>query len=184
MAADAYPPRDLRAWTLCTSLQELTGFEELIGPRRASGPSDLRDFGRENWLDHRRKAAAYADRDPAVLVIGAGQAGLSIAARLGVLGVDTLMVDRNARIGDNWRNRYHSLTLHNEVFVNDLPYLPFPPNCPIYISKDKLANWLEFYAEAMELNCWMSTEFISGAYDEKAGRWTGSCGARIERRAA
>ena len=169
---EAYAPERLRAWTLSTLLQELTGHEERIGPRRPSGPSDLRDFGCENWLDHRRKTVAYADRSPAVLIIGAGQAGLSIAARLGVLGVDALIVDRNARIGDNWRNRYHSLTLHNEVFVNDLPYLPFPPSCPVYISKDKLANWLEFYAEAMELNCWTNTEFVSGAYDEKAERWT------------
>jgi cation diffusion facilitator CzcD-associated flavoprotein CzcO len=165
-------PAHLRAWTLSTSLQELRGFEERIGALRSMGPSDLRDFGSENWLDLRRKAAAYDNRDPAVLVIGAGQAGLSIAARLGALGVDTLVVDRNARIGDNWRNRYHSLTLHNEVVVNDLPYLPFPPSFPTYISKDKLASWLEFYADAMELNCWTSTEFVSGEYDEKAERWT------------
>jgi putative flavoprotein involved in K+ transport len=162
----------VRAWTLSTQLQELTGFEEHIGKRRPTGPSDLRDFGSENWLDQRKKTAAYTDRDPTVLVIGAGQAGLSIAARLGALGIDTLVVDRNARIGDNWRNRYHSLTLHNEVFVNDLPYMPFPANWPIYISKDKLANWLESYADAMELNCWMGTEFISGAYAEVTERWT------------
>lgn len=162
----------LRAWTFSTTLQELRGFEERIGARRPTGPSDLRDFGAKNWLDHRRDAAAYADRDPTVLVIGAGQAGLSIAARLGALGVDTLIVDRNARIGDNWRKRYHSLTLHNEVFVNDLPYLPFPPTWPVYIAKDKLANWFEGYAEAMELNCWTSTEFVRGAYDEKTERWT------------
>jgi putative flavoprotein involved in K+ transport len=62
--------------------------------------------------------------------------------------------------------------LHNEVFVNDFPYLPFPPSWPTYISKDKLANWLEFYADAMELNCWMGTEFVSGRYDDKAERWS------------
>jgi len=164
-------PRTLRAWTLSTTLQELTGFEERVGKRRPTGPSDLRDFGAENWQDLRRKAAAYADHDPAVLVVGAGHAGLSIAARLGVLDIDTLVVDRNARIGDNWRKRYHALTLHNEVFVNDLPYLPFPPNWPVYISKDKLANWLESYADAMEINCWTGTELISGSYDERSECW-------------
>jgi putative flavoprotein involved in K+ transport len=172
LIADETDSDRMHAWTLSTQLQELAGFAEHIGKRRPAGPSDLRDFGSENWLDRRMQAAAYADREPAVLVIGAGQAGLSIAARLGVLGVDTLVVDRNARIGDNWRNRYHSLTLHNEVFVNDLPYMPFPPNWPIYISKDKLANWLEAYADAMELNFWMGTEFLSGAYDERTERWT------------
>jgi putative flavoprotein involved in K+ transport len=64
------------------------------------------------------------------------------------------------------------LTLHNEVFVNHLPYMPFPPSWPVYIAKDKLANWLEGYVEAMELNCWTGTELVSGAYDEKAGCWT------------
>jgi putative flavoprotein involved in K+ transport len=44
--------------------------------------------------------------------------------------------------------------LHNQVHVNHLPYMPFPPNWPIYIPKDKLAGWFEYYAEAMELNFW------------------------------
>jgi putative flavoprotein involved in K+ transport len=41
----------------------------------------------------------------------------------------------------------------------------------VYIAKDKLANWLEFYAEAMELNCWTGTELVGGRYDESAGCW-------------
>jgi len=51
------------------------------------------------------------------------------------LQIDTLIVDREARIGDNWRNRYHALTLHNQVQVNHLPYMPFPPNWPVYIRR-------------------------------------------------
>jgi len=107
-----------------------------------------------------------------VLVVGGGQAGLSIAARLKQLDVDTLIVDRHPRVGDNWRTRYHALTLHNEVFVNHLPYMPFPPSWPIYIPKDKLANWFEAYVEALELNYWTGTEFAGGRYDEAAERWT------------
>jgi cation diffusion facilitator CzcD-associated flavoprotein CzcO len=106
------------------------------------------------------------------VVIGGGHSGLSIAARLKQLQVDTLIVDRELRIGDNWRNRYHALTLHNQVQVNHLPYMPFPPNWPTYIPKDKLANWLEAYVESMELNFWTGTEFEGGSYDEKEGRWT------------
>ena len=103
--------------------------------------------------------------------MGAGQAGLAIAARLGRLGVDTLVVDRQARVGDNWRKRYHALTLHNETRVNHLPYMPFPPTFPVFIPKDKLANWFEAYAEAMELNVWTGTELAGGAYDEGERRW-------------
>jgi putative flavoprotein involved in K+ transport len=159
----------LRAWTLVTNLQELRGHEEFKKVEVAD--SDTRTFGGENWLDRLTKQRAFADRDPTVLVVGGGQAGLSIAARLHALGVDTLIVDRHARVGDNWRKRYHSLTLHNEVHVNHLPYLPFPPNFPTYIPKDKLANWFEAYVEAMELNFWTSTELVSGAYDAAKKLW-------------
>lgn len=113
----------------------------------------------------------YADRDHKVIVVGGGQAGLSIAARLQQFGVDTLIVDRHQRIGDNWRKRYHSLTLHNEVYDNHLPFLPFPPTFPIYIPKDRLANWFEFYVEAMELNFWTGTELTGGSYDDAGKRW-------------
>jgi len=74
----------------------------------------------------RKASADYADRDPTVLVVGGGQAGLAIAARLKQLKIDTLIVDREPRIGDNWRKRYHALTLHNQVQSITLPYMPFP----------------------------------------------------------
>jgi cation diffusion facilitator CzcD-associated flavoprotein CzcO len=140
----------LRAWTLLTALDEIKGFE----------------------LDHRKSAAAHAEEDPVVLVVGGGQAGLSIAARLAELQVDTLIVDRERRIGDNWRNRYRALTLHNQVQVNHLPYLPFPPNWPTYIPKDKLAGWFEDYVESLRLSYWTATEFRGGAYDESEERWS------------
>jgi cation diffusion facilitator CzcD-associated flavoprotein CzcO len=162
----------LKAWTLLTELGELKGFEEQLGVNRPRGNAYSRDFRGPNWLDLRNASAGYADRDPTVLVIGGGQSGLSIAARLKQLNVDTLIVDREKRIGDNWRKRYHALTLHNQVQVNHLPYLHFPPNWPTYIPKDKLANWFEAYVEAMELNFWTETEFEGGSYDEKQGRWT------------
>jgi putative flavoprotein involved in K+ transport len=161
-----------KAWTLLTALDELKGFEEPLGTSRPRGQSYSRDFRGPNWLDLRKLAAEYADRDPDVLVVGGGQAGLAIAARLKQLQVDTLIVDREPRIGDNWRKRYHALTLHNQVQVNHLPYMPFPPNWPVYIPKDKLANWFEAYVDAMELNYWTGTEFESGAYDDAAGRWS------------
>ncbi|MFH1340452.1 MAG: NAD(P)/FAD-dependent oxidoreductase [Pseudomonadota bacterium] len=169
---DAADGNRLKAWTLLTALQELKGFEEQLGAARPRGQSYSRDFRGPNWLDLRKAAADYADRDPVALVVGGGQAGLAIAARLRQLNVDTLIVDREARIGDNWRHRYHALTLHNQVHVNHLPYMPFPPNWPTYIPKDKLANWFEAYVESMELNFWTGTEFEGGSYDEKAGRWT------------
>jgi len=169
---DAGDGNRLKAWTLLTALDELKGFEEQLDSSRPRGQSYSRDFRGPNWLDLRKAAAEFADRDPDVLVVGGGQAGLAIAARLKQLRLDTLIVDRWPRIGDNWRNRYHALTLHNQVQVNRLPYMPFPPNWPVYIPKDKLANWFEGYVDAMELNYWTGTEFESGCYDEAAGRWS------------
>src|SRR5215472_10446724 len=161
-----------KAWTLLTALEELKGFEEQLDRTRPRGQAYSRDFRGPNWLDQRNAGAAYDDHDPAVLVVGGGQAGLSIAARLKQLQVDTLIVDRWPRVGDNWRKRYHALTLHNQVQVNHLPYMPFPPNWPVYIPKDKLANWFESYVDAMELSFWTGTEFEGGTYDGAQGCWT------------
>src|ERR1700680_3241969 len=168
-ASDGNRPK---AWTLLTALEELKGFEEPLGTARPRGEAYSRDFRGPNWLDLRKAAAEYADRDPAVVVIGGGHSGLSIAARLKQLQVDTLIVDREQRIGDNWRNRYHALTLHNQVQVNHLPYMPFPPNWPTYIPKDKLAGWFEAYVGSMEVNYWTATEFEGGAYNESEARWS------------
>jgi cation diffusion facilitator CzcD-associated flavoprotein CzcO len=169
---DAADGNRLKAWTLLTALDELKGFEEQLGSARPRGQSYSRDFRGPNWLDLRKASAQYADCDPVVLVVGGGQAGLAIAARLRQLRIDTLIVDREARVGDNWRKRYHALTLHNQVQVNHLPYMPFPPNWPVYIPKDKLANWFEAYVDAMELNYWTGTEFESASHDEADGRWS------------
>jgi len=172
LTPDANDGNTLKAWTLLTALDEIKGFEERVGRSRTSGKSNSHNFRGPNWLDLRRCAAEYVERDPVVLVVGGGQAGLSIAARLTQLQVDTLIVDREQRIGDNWRNRYHALTLHNQVHVNHLPYMPFPPSWPTYIPKDKLAGWFEAYVEAMELNYWTATEFEGGAYVENEERWS------------
>ncbi|MGI4954134.1 MAG: flavin-containing monooxygenase [Janthinobacterium lividum] len=162
----------MRAWLVSTTLQSLRGHEEKLGANRPSGAAYSRNFGGANWADIRRNAVAYADREPAVLVIGGAQAGLSIAARLNQLGVDTLVVERWPRIGDSWRRRYHSLALHNSTHINHLPYMEFPPTWPLYIPKDMLGNWFEFYADAMEINCWTCTEFVGGTWDEAARCWT------------
>lgn len=161
-----------QAWVLLTTLDELKGHEEQIGANRPSGDAYSRNFGGTNWLDQRTTERAFEDRDPVVLVVGGGQNGLSVAARLKRLKIDTLVVDKYPRIGDNWRVRYHSLALHNQVHVNDLPYMPFPPTYPKYVPKDMLGNWLEMYAEAMELNCWAGTELTKGSFDSGTKLWT------------
>ena len=157
-----------KAWTISTSLDRF---------RMADTPSEpayAKDVRAPNWLDNREASRAYADRDPAVLVVGGGHAGITIAARLRALGIDTLIIDREKRIGDNWRLRYHNLKLHNQIHVNTMPYLPFPKTWPRYIPKDMIANWLEFYVEALELNFWTETNFDTADWDEEAKCWNAS----------
>lgn len=154
-----------RAWTIMTSLDRLHD----QGGRPE--PAYARDVRAPNWADQREAARTYANRDPEVLVVGGGHAGLCLAARLGAMGVDTLVVDREARIGDNWRRRYHNLKLHNQIRVNEMPYLPYPSTWPRYIPKDMIANWLEFYTEALEINFWTETEFEGAERDDAAGVW-------------
>lgn len=172
LSPDADDRGEMKAWLISTTLQSLDGHEERIGSRRPTGAAYSRNFGGDNWADVRLKASAYEDREPTVLVIGGAQAGLSIAARLNQLGVDTLVVEKWPRIGDSWRKRYHSLALHNSIHLNHLPYMEFPPTWPKYIPKDMLGNWFEFYADAMEINCWTDTEFVSGTWNEAAKQWT------------
>lgn len=175
LVEDETRPGTWRAWTLLTTAQELKGFEERTGHRRPRGNEHAR--GKENWLDRRTQESRFEDGDPDVLIIGAGQAGLSLAARLGLIGMRALVIDRNERVGDNWRNRYHSLALHNELWTCHMPYIPYPPSWPAYIPKDMLATWFEFYAQAMELNIWTGTELLESAFDDADKRWT----ARLRR---
>lgn len=166
--AHANPPP---AWTLMTSLHSIRGHDEESLRLAREEPAFERDFGGPNWLDKRIAAQRYEDRDPAVLIVGGGHAGLAAAASLKALGVEALIVDRMARIGDNWRLRYHGLKLHNQVASNHMPYLPFPSTWPNYIPKDKIANWLEFYVEALELDFWTRTSFDGASFDETAQCW-------------
>ena len=76
-----------RAWTFFTAIDSLKGHEEQTGRNRPTGSSYSRDFRGPNWLDERIVAQQYDDRDPAVLVVGGGQAGLSIAVSVSTCSV-------------------------------------------------------------------------------------------------
>jgi cation diffusion facilitator CzcD-associated flavoprotein CzcO len=158
--------------TILTAMYELKGFPEAKGRNRPREDQRAASQSLENWLDRRRAAREFRDRDPDVIVIGAGQSGLMAAARLGQLNVSTLVVERSERVGDVWRKRYRSLRLHNEICMNHFAYMPFPDTWPVYIPKDKLSDWLEFYADSMELNVWTNTVFLGGEYDKSERRWT------------
>ncbi len=100
---------DWKAHVVFTNLEELHGFPEKIGSLR----NPLPNHGL--WAKERQKENEFENRNPTVLIVGGGQAGLTSAARLRVLGVPVLIVEKNERLGDNWRNRYDALCLHDPV---------------------------------------------------------------------
>jgi len=157
-----------KAWTISTLLDI-----ENISPANATAafPSTDRFSASPSWLDQRRIEMAFEDREPDVLVVGGGHAGISAAVELKRMGFDALVVDRHERVGDNWRLRYNGLKLHNKTPVNHLRYMPFPRTWPDYIPKDKIANWLEAYADSMEVNFWTRTNFERAEYNEAARSW-------------
>lgn len=104
--------------------------------------------------------------------LGAGQAGLTAHARLKMLNVPTLIVDANDSVGDNWRKRYHQLVLHDPIWYDHLPYLPFPDWWPIFTPKDKLADFFESYAKLLELNVWTRTTIEGGSWNDATKKWT------------
>ena len=164
---------DGQAFTLLTALYELKGHEEHRGPSRPKGAVHGVRPDRQTWLEERRREAEELglSRQPEVLIIGGGQCGIALAARLRQLDVPTIVADRHPRPGDQWRNRYKSLCLHDPVWYDHLPYVKFPDNWPVFSPKDKIADWLEMYTRVMELNYWGSTTATAARYDEAAGEW-------------
>lgn len=165
--------KDGRIWTLLTAAQELKGHEEPLGTRRPMGAEHGIRRGRQTWLERRQQEAAQLGRDtqPFVLVIGGGQGGIALGARLRQLGVSHIVIDRQARPGDQWRNRYKSLCLHDPVWYDHLPYMPFPDNWPVFAPKDKIGDWLEMYTKVMEVNYWPSTNCLNARFDEASQAW-------------
>ncbi|MFN3281199.1 MAG: flavin-containing monooxygenase [Tabrizicola sp.] len=162
-----------RCWTLLTTLRELIGHEEKRGETRPRGTVHGAVRNRRTWADERADDARLGiDRQPYVLIVGGGQGGLGLAARLKQIGVPTLVVDRHARPGDSWRSRYRSLCLHDPVWFDHMPHLPFPDHWPVFTPKDKMGDWLEAYSTIMELDMWNNTTCRRAHYEAGEGRWT------------
>ena len=165
--------RDGKCWTLLTTMAELKGFEEKKGTARVKGAEHGARKDRTSWLERKlqeEQELGYS-RQPQCVIIGGGQGGIGLAARLRRLDVPTIVIEKNAKAGDSWRKRYKSLCLHDPVWYDHMPYLPFPDDWPVFCPKDKLGDWLEMYTKIMELNYWTSSECTNATYDEAGKQW-------------
>ncbi|WP_186397453.1 NAD(P)/FAD-dependent oxidoreductase [Stappia sp. TSB10GB4] len=165
--------KDGLIWTLLTTMVELKGHEEKAGFSRPLGAKHGVNPGAKTWKEEREEEAATLGytKQPYVVIIGGGQGGIALGARLRQLGVPTIIVERNDRPGDSWRKRYKSLCLHDPVWYDHLPYIDFPKNWPVFAPKDKIGDWLEMYTKVMELNYWTRSTARSAKWDETNKEW-------------
>lgn len=159
--------REGKCWTMLTTAQSLIGHVERTGYFR---PSGLRHETKRTLNEERKGRLGYSEK-PFVLVIGGSQAGLALAARLKMLEVPTIVLDKNSSAGDSWRHRYNSLVLHHSVWYIHLPYVPFPSHWPTFTPKDMMADWLDSYVKIMDLDYWANTACESATYSTTRKEW-------------
>ncbi|KAF8317905.1 dimethylaniline monooxygenase [Clavulina sp. PMI_390] len=154
--------------TFSLTLASIKEHPERVATYRPIGVQHGPQLAPKTWLHNRIEESAFPDNYPQVVIIGAGQGGLMVAAHLKSLGVRTLIIEKTKRVGDGWRNRYESLVLHDYVWSNHFPFCKFPESWPVFTPKDKLADWMEAYASIMELNIWLGStvEPDSATYDD------------------
>jgi len=166
---------DGRCWTLLTAADELKGHPDPSGPNRAEGRPYGAIRGRVAYGQRRaqEKASMGAsdNRQPFAVIVGGGQCGLAIGARLKRMGVPAIIVDKHPRAGDCWRNRYDALHLHDPVFANHLPYVPLPGDWPLWPHKDQMADFLEAYVKLLDINYWASSTCLSATWDDGRKEW-------------
>ncbi|UNI13380.1 hypothetical protein JDV02_000129 [Purpureocillium takamizusanense] len=144
------PSGEWKVWTVYTELVQLH-FQEELETRRIRGGAPLL---------HDRQA--NGDKvEPSVVIVGAGQAGISLAARLHAMGIRTRVVDRWARVGDSWRKRYETIMLNTPTFTDHYPFMKYPDNWPEWLNRDQTADFLEHYSQIMGLDVQLNTAVTS-----------------------
>ncbi|WRT69343.1 uncharacterized protein IL334_006327 [Kwoniella shivajii] len=155
-------PEGWKVWTLHTVIESLHDFPELH-------VADGHMTGEVSW--EKQRAIDDDKVQPEVVVVGGGQNGLALTARLKALGVTTLIVDHSAEIGEVWTKRYEYLSLHFPHWADHFPYFPYPERWPTYTPAQKQGLFMQWYASAMELHVWNSSKVVSAEQSE-SGDWT------------
>ena len=157
-----------RATTVLTTLLELHDQPFRTEQKRSRGSVPGPVFGRQYF--HEQKQDNKDGEEYHVAIVGAGQAGLSLAARLESMKIPYILFEAGPSPGSSWRHaRYPSLHLHDPVWYQHLPYMEFPKTWPIFTPKDKLADWMDAYATLLDLNIQTKTK-VTKATEEYNGK--------------
>lgn len=168
---------DVNVWKIyCigTTLETIDGWDPEFGDKMRYQRGKVHDpEGKNRSYAELRVDELNREPNPTVVIVGAGNCGLAMAARCKVLGISHLIVEKEDKAGYSWGARYKSLSLHGPTFTNHLPCIPFPHWFPIFLPAQQLSKFLEHYAEMMDLNIWTKSviDGHNAAYDDESGRW-------------
>ncbi len=160
--------------TILTTLQSLAGHEERFGRTRPMGVRHGADRNRRTWTELRAsEEAAYGNGGRPLLPGHWRRAGRHHARRAS----SPARCPDGDRREERARRRFLAQPLPlaraaRPVWYDHLPYIPFPPNWPVFTPKDKMGDWLEMYVKVMELTYWTGTVCTSARFDPKEQRWT------------
>ena len=93
-----------------------------------------------------------------------------MAARCKALGMNSLIIEKSEEVGDIWKKRYEYLSLHFPHWPDDLPYFSYPKHWPTYTPAQKQGKYMEWYADALELNIWLKSSVVKA--NHRDGSWT------------
>ncbi|KAM3441328.1 hypothetical protein NHJ13734_002906 [Beauveria thailandica] len=143
-----------KAWTVYTELEELHSQKHREARRLQSRAAREREPRVNGTTSHAREEAD-------VLIVGAGQAGVSLGARFKHMGVNAVLIERHPAVGDAWRARYDSVTLNTPTFTDHYPFMKYPENWPEWLTGRQCADFLEHYSQLMGLDVLLNTTVTS-----------------------
>ncbi|KAL4875248.1 hypothetical protein BJY04DRAFT_232792 [Aspergillus karnatakaensis] len=151
-----------KAWTVFTVLESLHEQPDSNGSKvkaRASSSATIPSKPQEN-------------EKPQVLIVGAGQSGLALAAHLQHLGLTYLVVDKASIPGAAWTERYTTIKSHTPAYTDHFPFLKFPSNWPRYLDQEHILSWMKHYTQILGLNVQYDSLVQRVEYDDTSKEWT------------
>ncbi|KAM3414448.1 hypothetical protein BST61_g9613 [Cercospora zeina] len=171
---------DVRSWriySIGTSIHSVRGWDAESGDKVRYGQGKYHDpHGLDRTYPELRQAEINCENgfEPTVVIIGAGQNGVFMAARCRALGIPHLVIEKEDRAGYSWASRYATLSLHGPTFTNQFPYVSYPSWFPTFLPAKQLADWIQSYASIMNLNIWTNSvaDGHGAIYDDASRTWT------------